>query len=263
MRLKSIQELLKFEKDQLCKIEGAYNLSLKEKEIKPELQIWIKCYLEGLRSCLDYCAKDIYEIVLSGNDDKKVLYFPVRKSNTDFENTLNGYLPGLKNIHKNIFDLLEKYQPYHNDFEWLGDFATLTNDNKHQDLVPQERKETKGFSVKKTGQKEPIATFRNCFFGGNGNHISIDGVPMPIDLNTQFPVNVAGLDIERKIWVDFIFQNISKSALPLLKQFYDGIEKIIKEIYVQIESGNNLCPAKIKTIKLSFTTPKTAKQKSR
>lgn len=203
-------------------IEEEYLKCLKEENIPENLLVEIKDYLANLRSALDYLWHKI-----PGVDDG---FFPIANSEKDFNNRM-------VNINSKYTDILRKKQSY-NLNSWIRCFNLFRNKNIHLTLVPQKRKETKEFSVKKTGAKEAVATFRGCTFGGNGNHISMYGVPMPIDLRTQFPKDVQGLDIERKIWVDFLFDGssispdfpVGVSALPFLKKSLKNVEQIISEL---------------------------------
>lgn len=203
-------------------IEQQYSKCLQEEKIPENLLVEIKDYLANLRTALDYLWHKIPSI--SGD------HFPVANSEADFS-------AKTKNIDTRYVGTLKNCQDY-NKNSWIRCFNLFRNKNVHLTLVPQKRKETKEFSVKKTGMKETIATFSGCIFGGNGNHISMYGVPMPIDLKTQFPKDAQGLDIERKIWVDFLFDGSSISpdfptgisALPFLKESIKNVSKIISEL---------------------------------
>ena len=47
------KQLVQYAKDQFPQIEGAYNISLEDLEIKPKLLIEIKNLMENLRSALE------------------------------------------------------------------------------------------------------------------------------------------------------------------------------------------------------------------
>ena len=206
----------------LTNIEGQYSDCLSEEKIPENLLVDIKDYLANLRTALDYLW---HKIPLIPGD-----YFPVANSVADFS-------AKTKNIDARYVAVLKNNQDY-NPNSWIRCFNLFRNKNLHVVLIPQKRTETKEFSVKKTGAKEIMATFRGCTFGGNGNHISIAGVPMPIDLKTQFPVNTQGLDIERKIWIDFLFDGssispdfpVGISALPFLKESLTKVQNIVSEL---------------------------------
>jgi hypothetical protein len=203
-------------------IEGEYQKYLRGENIPESLLVEIKDCLSNLRSALDYLWCKI-----PGVSDG---HFPVANSVKDIASKVVG-------LENKYICALEKFQSYNKD-SWIRNFNLFRNKNTHLTLIPQKRIETKEFSVKKTGTEKIMTTFRGCTFGGNGNHISISGVPMPIDLKTQFPVDTRGLDIERKIWVDFLFDgapislNFPRgiSVLPFLKDSLENVKKIIFEI---------------------------------
>ncbi len=206
----------------LPSIENHYSDCLKKEKIPDGLLVDIKDYLANLRTALDYLWHKIPNI----HGD----YFPVANSKADLAPKVSG-------IDTQIAVIVESFQDYDSN-SWIRCFNLFRNKNVHLTLVPQTRKTTNEFSVKKAGSNETIATFRGCTFGGTGNHISMLGVPMPIDLGTQFPKDVQGLDIDRKIWVDFLFDGTSispnfpvgVSALPFLKQSLAKVQDILNTV---------------------------------
>lgn len=237
-RVKNIKELLKFSNEQLLEIEKDYNLSLTEKEISPKLQILIKCYSESLNSCLDYCARDIYEIILQKQKkDKKNVCFPIRTDVFHFNNAIKGYLPDLENKNQSLFDFIKKIQPYNSGYEWLSDFKTLVNDYKHLDLIPQVEKRKKMLKIcNNNGGKLIINGIFKACPGAIINNKLIEKKALILDPNKEIPQKAHDYfqNISVEVWKDFIFENINKPALPLLKQSYVGIEKIINDIYLYI-----------------------------
>ena len=208
-------------------IEREYLKCLKEKKIPEYLLVEVKDCLSNLRTALDYLWNKIPS-VSSG-------HFPVANSKADF-------LTKVERVEEKYATVLKKYQNYDSN-SWIRCFNLFRNKNVHLTLIPQKRTETKEFSVKKMGAAENTATFRGCTFGGNGNHIFMHGVPLPIDLKTQFPLDTPGLDIDRKIWVDFLFDgsSISRefpervSALPFLKESFKTVSQIILDLEKEIE----------------------------
>ncbi len=204
-------------------IQKKYQTCLQKQVVPDDLLVDVKDCLANLRSALDYLWCKVPSV-------DKGSSFPVANSQVDF-------LGKSKGVDSRYSAIAERWQSYHGD-SWLENFNYIRNKNVHLTLVPQIRKETKEFSVKKTGESGTTATFRGCFFGGDGNHISIHGIPMPINLKTQLPVDVEGLDIERKIWVDFLFDGSSISAtfpknisvLPFLRQSLENVKTIILEV---------------------------------
>ena len=221
-KFRDVQAVMDKANNSLPNIERQYLDCLHKEEIPDSLLVDIKDYLANLRSALDYLWHKIPNAPNS--------YFPVANSEADF-------IAKTKGIDGERVASLKGCQDYDPN-SWIRAFNLFRNKNAHFTLTPQTRRETKEFSVKTPGSSDPIATFHGCTFGGNGNCISVMGTPMPIDLKTQFPVNTPGLDIERKIWVDFIFDHSSispefpqgVSALPFLKASLANVTKIIADI---------------------------------
>ena len=124
-----------------------------------------------------------------------------------------------------LWNYLETIQPYHSDYSWLGKFNCINNENKHESLVEQTRKETQRVNVSfGTGA---VSWNPNAVKFGPG--VSIGGVP--VNPNTQMPNPHPSQTVERITWVDFRFDGINESALMLLKQSVDGIDSIVKDIF--------------------------------
>lgn len=225
LRKNDVDTLVTQIQSQYTEIESLYNASLQEKEIKPELKIKVKNYLENARSILDYCAHDIADAY---SITAREIYFPIvakDKSKTSFDGSVGRNLPGLESKNKKVFDYLESIQPYHADYSWLADFATVTTDNKHSQLTSQIRTETARVTSTHSGGGQ-VSWDPGAVRFGSGVWIN----SAPVDPATQMPISTPETIVTREIWVDFRFNN-TISALPLLKKIYDEIPKIIDEVY--------------------------------
>ena len=216
--------MLKAEAD-LSGIEAKYQNYLDKQTVPDSLLVEVKDCLVNIRSALDYLWCKVPDVGTGS-------HFPSANSQVDFSNKTAG-------IDKKYIDVVEKWQSYNGD-PWLKNFGYIRNKNVHLTLVPQTRQETKEFSVKNANSG---VTMRGVTFSGKGTvTINLGGVSVPIDMKTEFPANVSGVDIERKIWVDFLFDGSSisldfpenVSALPFLKQSFtnaktiiSGVEKVI------------------------------------
>ncbi len=208
-----IEAVLIRAKEQLNKIENAYGDALQSKSIPNELLVDIKDYLGNVRSALDYLACKI---------QSKNAYFPVANSVTDFTARVQDFP-------KNTISILEGVQSYKSD-NWLSNFSLLSNKNKHVTLIPQTRTEIKETRITGPGGKVswgPGVTF--------GSGVSVMGVQ--IDPITQLPVQNNVVRTEIITWVHFIFDNSdfqnlpdNISALPFLKETFQKVVKIIKDI---------------------------------
>lgn len=206
-------------------IENLYKNSLRSQEIKLELKIKVKNYLENARSVLDFCAHDIADAIGVKNAN---VYFPIidaSSSLTGFQGSIGRNLPMLETKNKELFDYLQSIQPYNPDCEWFGDFVTVTNDTKHSQLTPQIKTETERIVSQHTSGGMASWNPAAVKFGAgafiNGalvNHV------------TQLPAVTPETKVTRETWVDFRFNN-SISALPLLKQISETIPTMIETVY--------------------------------
>ncbi len=223
-REQSIVALIKRSKEQYLSLQKDYEKSLKAKEISEEMKIDIKNIFENLRSVLDYLAKDIAEKNCPNITLKYRLYFPIRQNQADFQGFLKKSYPGLDINNSKLCAYLESIQIYKNpNNEWLSQFNKLNNDNKHDDLVEQTRKEARQIEVSRSGGSVawgPGVTF--------GKGVSVMGVP--IDSNTQLPVANNLVKTEIITWVDFKFRALDKSVLTFIQKVIDGIENIFAQI---------------------------------
>lgn len=206
-------------------IEDLYNSSLHEKEVSSDLKIKIKNYLENVRSILDYCAHDIADIIGVTNN---IIYFPIveKSSNINkFQGSVGRNLPKLYLVNKDLFDYIESIQPYNQNYEWLADFVTVTNDTKHSQLTPQTKTETQRVISQHVGGGSVSWDPSSVRFGTG---VFINGAP--VNPYNQLPVSTPETTVTKEVWIDFKF-NDSISALPLLRKIYDEIPAIVESIY--------------------------------
>lgn len=160
MRESDIDSLLSHVEGDLTQIKSTYEQSLREKNIPASLQIDVKNVMENLRSCLDYMAQDIVENLIvphrisSGLSDLKRVYFPYGKDKQSFDRSVSRNLPDVEAIAPIVHALIESIQPHSCGSTWLYDFCSILNENKHNSLSPQERKERQTYKV---GRKEGLA----------------------------------------------------------------------------------------------------------
>jgi hypothetical protein len=220
---KDIEALAQKAAQDLKGIENEYQKYLKEGTIPESLLVEVRNCIGNLRSALDFLW---CKIPGAGSNN----YFPMANSPADFVNKTKG-------VDQKYLTVVEKYQPY-KELIWIGNFNLLRNKNFHLTLVPQTRKETKEFSVKSKDGSSSVRMIGTKFVGDGTVNISVDGVLVPIDMKTEFPADVPGVNIERKIWIDFIFNGSSISpdfpgdisVLPFLKQSFSNTVKILSEI---------------------------------
>jgi len=105
----------------------------------------VKTLLEHMRSILDFCAQDIFELVIPEvekenkmNSKYKKVYFPYGKNKRSFEKSIRSNLPGL-NSNDRIYRIIEEIQDYKrvDNKKFLYYMCSLTNENKHNHLSEQ------------------------------------------------------------------------------------------------------------------------------
>ena len=224
-REKSIAALISKCRSALDALKNEYQSSLRAKNVSEELKIDIKNILENLRSCLDYLARDIHDKFVAGLPSR--LYFPIRPTFTEFEQAIASDFSGLDQISPDVYNILEKVQPYHDD--WLAKFNRLNNNNKHEDLVEQTRTETKRVIVSSKSGKSSVSWGSGVTFGSG---VSVMGVP--IDPKTQLPVPNTITETKVEIWVDFKFVDNGESVIPFLTKSIDKVEALCKSIQTSL-----------------------------
>jgi hypothetical protein len=232
-------ELLSHATSRFDQIKKAYSDSLHEKTIKQTLLIEIKNFMENLRSALDYSAQGLFD-KYGDKSTTTNIYFPYAwagLSAVDFKakKIIGRKIPGLSNNRPDIVKVIEGYQAFsHPDNDWLPKFMDLNNENKHQQLTPQVRKEEKQLNISSGGCS--ISMGEGCRIEmGRGTMIQMGGAIIPggqrIDVNN--PAKIFGQAKQEVItWVSFNFQSNNEPVLPLLEKSLQGITKIVKNLSI-------------------------------
>ena len=231
------KELVEFAKESFEQIKKTYQESLQEKIIKPKLLIEIKNFMENLRSALDYTACGLCD-KYGDKSKNQSIYFPYAwkgLSEIDFKtkNIIDKKIPGIKSKRPDIVAQIESYQYFADPHtKWLPIFMDLNNKNKHQNLTPQKRKESKQLNISSGGVS--ISMGEGCSIQlGSGAMIQMGGAIISggqrIDVNN--PATVLGNAQQEIItWVSFYFKSNGEPVLPLLENSLHGIEKIVNEL---------------------------------
>lgn len=230
-------ELINHSKGSLEKIKKVYEESINDKTIKPILLIEIKNFMENLRSALDYSAHGIFD---KYGDNTKLgkIYFPYAwngctQQEFQLKNIIEKGIPGLTSKRPDIAQKIEDYQ-YFKDINnhWLPKFMDLNNENKHQQLTPQIRKETKHLNISSGGVS--ITMGEGCSIEvGSGTMIKIGNAIIPgrQNININSPAKIHGNAKQEIItWVSFNFQSNNEPVIPLLIKSLSEIEKIVNEL---------------------------------
>ena len=233
--LDDAKHLISESKNTFKEIEKAYKESLNQKSISPNLLIKIKNYMENLRSALDFTAHGIFNKYGDQTKSDKNIFFPYAWEGLDLngfrsKNRIEKCIPGLNNTRSDIVAKIESYQYFSNESNtWLPQFMELNNENKHQRLTPQTRKEVKelkissgnvgirlsgGASIKISCNAQ--IRIGNAIIGGNQT------------FSPDSPAQIFGPAKQEVItWVSFHFTDNNEPVMPLLKKSLDGIESIV------------------------------------
>jgi hypothetical protein len=222
----------------LDKIKAAYNESLHDKIIKSSLLIEIKNFMENLRSALDYTAHGLYDRYGDKAKNTDKIYFPyawvgLDKRSFQAKKIIEQKIPGLTINRPDIAILIENYQYFANsDNSWLPKFMDLNNENKHQQLTYQTRKEVKELKI--TSGNVGISLKGNAGIKLTGNaYIKFGNAVITGNQNItpENPAQIMG-DAKQEIitWISFHFSANNEPVLPLLIQALNGTEKIVTEL---------------------------------
>ena len=231
-------QLVQYAKEHLAKIEREYGLSLSEKVIRPSLLIDIKNFMENLRSSLDFTAHGLFQKYgFSASSDPKI-YFPyalLNQSKEEFRKSrrLDICIPGISSRRPDIAEKIESYQHFAGQSnKWLPIFMDLNNENKHQQLTPQIRKETKELRISSGGASISMGPGASNSMSP-GASIKIGNMVIPggqsFDVNRP-PTTIGPGKKELITWVSFHFSTNNEPVLPLLKQTLEGIARIVGEL---------------------------------
>jgi hypothetical protein len=225
--------LVQFAKDHYAGIEVAYKFSLSEKEIKPNLLIEIKNFMENLRSALDFTAHGLFQKYGSSSTLNPKIYFPyayLSQSKEGFQKSrrVDVCIPGLSIKRPDVIEKIESYQHFTNPRNrWLPVFMDLNNENKHQQLTPQFRKEAKELRISSSGTSMSIGPGASISVG-SGASIQIGNIVIPggqsFDANNP-PLTLGAGKKEIITWVSFHFSTNDEPVFPFLKQALVGIDK--------------------------------------
>lgn len=231
MSLENSKLLLTDSKELLSNIESIYQTSLTNKDIPEILPLRIKQFIDNIRSSLDYAAFKIFTNYCSQNipQDKLLkiepkVYFPTKDTIEKFNSNIDSIFIGLRTSRNDIVLLLENCQSFKTS-SWLSNLNILSNNNKHRDLTPQTRTETKEIKV-----TSPVGSsvFWNPSAVTFGSGVLINGVPM--NPKTQMPAYNSSNKVEIKTWVGFKFTDLDLLVLPTLNAIYNEALSVIEQL---------------------------------
>jgi hypothetical protein len=218
-RLSDIEVLFEVSKEALLQIKAEYDASLHKQAVSPKLAVYIKNFLENVRSPLDYIAKEITEKFLA---TPRKCYFPVSCQNqASFAAHMRQNFPGLDTTSPALYTALENLQAYQpSGLRALPKLSKLVNENKHNNLSHQTRTERRSLDIQFPGGARislgpgasisggGVISSGGSWFSPNGGTISGNS---PIQTGAGFHQTVTR-------WISFTFTNTGDLVLDLLGQ---------------------------------------------
>lgn len=236
-RFDDAKALIAHAEKELKNIEEGYSKSLSEKTLKEALLISIKNFMENLRSALDYSAHALFDKFSSTSSAKRKIYFPYALETQSLEDFKKAQLneskfPGI-NAHPHVVAELVAVQHFSNaQYSWIPKFMELCNENKHQQLTPQERKEAKQLTISSGTASISLGEGASISLGGNASiqigRMTIKG-NQTIDANNPPQVTGNG-SVNVTTWVSFAFSLNKEPVLPLLKSALRGTREIVERL---------------------------------
>lgn len=222
----------------LVGIRKEYDASLHDKNIHPALLIRIKNFMENLRSALDFIAHDLFD-KYGAQSSQANIYFPYAWEGLDLagfrqKQRIEKCIPGLSNNRPDIVAVIESYQHFSDSKNaWLPKFMELNNENKHQGLTPQIRKERKELRLSSGGTSMSIGQGASISIG-HGASITLGGgmvIPGGQHFDVNNPPQTMGQGTKEIItWVAFHFSSNDEPVIPFLERTMHGVEEIVNEL---------------------------------
>ncbi len=189
--------------------------------VSVELKIIVKEIFDHLRSALDYCAREIcdqYSIAAPS----KAVYFPIVSKDfkqSDFKSRVGKLMTGVLDSRPDLLAVLESFQPFTSvNNNWISDFASLCNENKHEQLSVTQC--TSGYGI---ASKADDGIFRVSNF--KGDRVT-PFTRSPLMLLQNFPLDGSG----EYTFTYISFTVIDEELLWFLDRSISGIEHIINEL---------------------------------
>jgi hypothetical protein len=236
MRQQDILELLQETSESINLIELEIKKVSKNENIKEVLKAKVKTSLEHLRSCLEYCTQDIYELIIKPiipSKKNKAIYFPYGKDYNDFYASLcRNSFKKLSVLNNEIYQLLESIQPHKLNSNWLVDLCVITNYNKHNKLRHQNRINSKLIKAGNINIAKIVdgAKGKIIFNNSSLNGIKINRLEIDCE-HQQIYTDNNRIKVEFIKWADFTFSNTDINILIFLKYSLSRILEFQSDLY--------------------------------
>lgn len=235
MRYDDIQELLEEVEDALLVINDKYEKVAVSKDVQEVAKPKILGAMVQLRSCLDYCMKDINEVVLKQNGGRS--YFPYTDTKKRFKEKIQSDYPKLRTRNPNVYYILESIQDFNNtDYPWLSLLCRKANKNKHDSLIKQSRQDHFKINIPGIIRTENNASvkFENCMVGFGNELIPLNFTIDKNGYSSDFELIDKRLSAERIDWVTFNIEGTDKDVLKFLTICTQEIRCMVEKLYKEL-----------------------------
>ncbi len=207
-----VDVVLKKLPDQLAAIEAECERDLTAKQMSDDLLHDIARFIEDCQRVLDWTATDLDHAFGKASDRSP--YFPLAPDTSRFASRMAKDFPS---VPTDVYDAVERHQPYQPGKSELGLLHDLTRVNKHQDFSAQTRTETRRIRAESPGGGSVEWTPFDPNTGSGvtfGSGVFINGVPVnPV---TQRPVPSPTQAVTETIYVGWDFTKPPAPVLPTL-----------------------------------------------
>ena len=198
-----------------------YEEALLTGAVSVELKIIVKEIFDHLRSALDYCAREICTHCSSGSSPSLV-YFPIVSKGfqrSDFKSLVGKKMPGILNSRPDLLPVLESFQPFSSiNNNWLADFASLCNENKHEQLSVIQCTSGYGLASRTGDGIVTVSTFKDDKINSFTRSPLIRLQNSPLDGSGEYTFT----------YISFIA--IDEELLWFLDRSVSGIQHIVQEL---------------------------------
>ncbi|MFZ5941801.1 MAG: hypothetical protein ACOYXB_14620 [Bacteroidota bacterium] len=185
--------------------------------------VLLKNILENLRSVLDYIAIDL--ATLTGDRNRNI-FFPYGRRQNHFKISIKRNLPKLQEKRPDLFNEIEKIQPFISKNNWLVELCELTNSAKHIGLNKTNKQKSVSIEISDIikVQSATEAIIENNYINGfdtgririqDGNIIEKTEGQIKMEVTINNKVKFAGKEIEILTFTSQVFLEVKTLFLKI------------------------------------------------
>jgi hypothetical protein len=208
-----------------------------DKGLPAECPVIVTNCLVNLRSALDRCARELFERFGTKTSGKSQdIHFPIRPRGTPFPKGYTSFadwvnrrqIPGLNDNRPALVTLLEGFQEFKDpvNYDWMPDFATLTNKNKHEEDDPSTAIAVPHISL--GGLLFPEQTGNVCVVNSTINGQRIDLFTMAGGHGSFFRGD-PGIQLQR-VHASVRFDAVDQLVFPFLDRAIRGVRNMVESM---------------------------------